>query len=150
MQEPEPEKNWYLPHHPVVNPNKPGKMHRIAIAAAKYIGQSWSSNLITGLDLLNNLVGIVLRFRENPFVLLSDIEGLCMQIAIRHAIKLHSASSGALKRCLTNPMINFWGNHFYMDNWTIEETIEPITRLKINCIKVAFARENLCQTNMKL
>ena len=29
MQQPEPEKIWYLPHHPVVNPNKPGKVRRV-------------------------------------------------------------------------------------------------------------------------
>ena len=43
-----------------------------------------NSNLITGPDLLNNSVGILLRFRENPVASLSDIEGMFMQIAIRH------------------------------------------------------------------
>ena len=42
------------------------------------------SNLITGPDLLNNLVGSHLRFRENPVAILSDIEGMFIQIAIRH------------------------------------------------------------------
>ena len=84
MQQPEPEKIWYLPHHPVVNPNKPGKVRRIANAAAKFRGQSLNSNLITGPDLLNNVVGILLRFRENPVAILSDIDGMFMQIAIRH------------------------------------------------------------------
>ena len=36
MQQPEPEKIRYLPHHPVVNPNKPGKVRRVANAAAKF------------------------------------------------------------------------------------------------------------------
>ncbi|XP_075247137.1 uncharacterized protein LOC142340448 [Convolutriloba macropyga] len=84
MQQPEPEKIWYLPHHPVVNPNKPGKVRRVANAAAKFRGQSLNSNLITGPDSLNNLVGILLRFRENPVAILSDVEGMFMQIAIRH------------------------------------------------------------------
>ena len=81
MQQPEPEKIWYLPHHPVVNPNKPGKMLGVANAAAKFKGQSLNSNLIAGPDLLNDLVGILLRFRENPVAILSDIEGMFMQIA---------------------------------------------------------------------
>ena len=84
MQQPEPEKIWYLPHHPVVNPNKPGKVRRVANAAAKFRGQSLNSNLITGPDLLNNLVGILLRFCENPVAILSDIDDMFMQIAIRH------------------------------------------------------------------
>ena len=33
---------------------------------------------------MNNLVGILLRFRENLFAVLSDIEGMFMQIAVRH------------------------------------------------------------------
>ena len=84
MQQPEPEKTWYLPQHPVVNPNKPVKVRRVANAAAKFKGQSLNSNLITGPDLLKNLVGILLRFRENPVAILSDIEGMFMQIATRH------------------------------------------------------------------
>ena len=54
MQQPEPEKIWYLPHHPVFNPNKPGKVRRVANAADKFKGQSLNSNLMTGPDLLNN------------------------------------------------------------------------------------------------
>ena len=29
-------KEWYLPHHPVLNPNKPGKVRLVCNAAAKY------------------------------------------------------------------------------------------------------------------
>ncbi|XP_075247043.1 uncharacterized protein LOC142340354 [Convolutriloba macropyga] len=74
MTELEPEKIWYLPHHTVQNPNKPGKIRRVANAASKYRGQSLNSNLLTGPDLLNSLLGILLRFRENPVAILADIE----------------------------------------------------------------------------
>ena len=57
MQQPEPEKIWYLPYHPVFNPNKPRKVLRVANET---------------------------QFRENPVAILSDIEGMLMQIAIRH------------------------------------------------------------------
>ena len=70
MQQPEPEKIWYLPHHPVVYPNKPGIVRRVANAAAKFRDQPLNSNLITGLDLLNNLVGTFLRLCENPVAVL--------------------------------------------------------------------------------
>ena len=83
-QQPEPEKIWYVPHQPVVNPNKHGRVRRVANVAAKFRGQSLNSNLIKGPDLLNNWVEILLRFRENPVAILSDIEGMFMQIAIRH------------------------------------------------------------------
>ena len=31
-------RTWYLPHHPVLDPNKPGKVRRVCDAAAKYQG----------------------------------------------------------------------------------------------------------------
>ncbi|XP_075259989.1 uncharacterized protein LOC142351729 [Convolutriloba macropyga] len=83
MQAPPPESIWYLPHHSVTNPNKPGKVRRVANAASKFRGESLNSNLLTGPDLLNNLVGVLLRFREHPVAVLSDIEGMFMQIAVR-------------------------------------------------------------------
>ena len=83
MTELEPEKIWYLPHHTVQNPNKPGKIRRVANAASKYRGQSLNSNLLTGPDLLNSLLGILLRFRENPVAILADIESMFMQIVVK-------------------------------------------------------------------
>ena len=83
MQAPPPESIWYLPHHPVTNPNKPGKVRRVANAASKFCGESLNSNLLTGPDLLNNLVGVLLRFKEHPVAVLSDVEGMFMQIAVR-------------------------------------------------------------------
>ena len=83
MQAPPPESIWYLPHHPVTNPNKPGKVRRVANAASQFRGESLNSNLLTGPDLLNNLVGVLLRFIEHPVAVLSDIEGMFMQIAVR-------------------------------------------------------------------
>ena len=71
------------PHHPVQNSNKPGKIRRVADAASKYRGQSLNSNLLTGPDLLNSLLGILLRFREHPVAIFADIEGMFMQIAVK-------------------------------------------------------------------
>ncbi|XP_075263032.1 uncharacterized protein LOC142354588 [Convolutriloba macropyga] len=83
MQAPPPELIWYLPHHPVTNPNKPGKVRRVANEASKSRGESLNSNPLTGPDLLNNLVGVLLRFREHPVAVLSHIKGMFMQIAVR-------------------------------------------------------------------
>ena len=83
MKAPPPESIWCLPHDPVTNPNKPGKLRGVANAAAKFCGESLNSDLLTGHDLLNNLVGILLTFREHPVAVLSEIEGMFMQIAAR-------------------------------------------------------------------
>ena len=55
---------------------------RVANAASKFSGQSLNNNLLTGLDLLNSLLGVLMRFRENQISVLADIEGMFMQIAI--------------------------------------------------------------------
>ena len=63
------------------NINEPGKVRRVANAASKFRGQSLNSNL-TGPDLLNNLLGVLMRFREHPVAVLADIDAMFMQIAI--------------------------------------------------------------------
>ncbi|XP_075264413.1 uncharacterized protein LOC142356371 [Convolutriloba macropyga] len=80
---PAPEKIWYLPHYPVTNPNKPGKVRRVANAASVFKKQSLNKNLLSGPDLLNNLVGLLLRFRQDYIAVIADIEAMFMQICIR-------------------------------------------------------------------
>ena len=41
------ERECYLPHHPVVNPNKPGKVRRVLNGAAKFHGSSLKKSLLT-------------------------------------------------------------------------------------------------------
>ena len=57
------EKTSFLPHHPVTNENKPGKVRRVANASSVFQGQSLNSNLLKGPDLLSKLAGVFLRFR---------------------------------------------------------------------------------------
>ena len=82
MQDPPPDRIWYLLHHPVENLNKPCKVRRVANAASRFRGQSLNTNLLTGPDLLNSLLGVLMRIRENQIAVLADIEGMFTQIAI--------------------------------------------------------------------
>ena len=55
---------WYLPHHPVVNPNKPRKVRRVFDGASKFHGTSLNKSLLVGPVLLQNLIFVLLRFRQ--------------------------------------------------------------------------------------
>ncbi|KAK3726367.1 hypothetical protein QZH41_006069 [Actinostola sp. cb2023] len=75
-------KQWFLPHHPVLNANKPGKVRIVMDAAAKHDGVSLNDKLLIGPDLLNNLVGVLLRFREERVGVSADIEAMFHQCSI--------------------------------------------------------------------
>ena len=80
---PQPTNVWYLPHYPVVNPNKPEKVRRVANAASMFQGISLNSCLKAGPDLLNNMSGLLLRFREQPVAVSANIEGKFKPIGIK-------------------------------------------------------------------
>ena len=75
-------KEWYLPHHPVLNSNKPGKVRRVCNAASKYKEVCLNDKLIAGPDLLHGLIGTIFRFREGPIALTADIESMFLQVQI--------------------------------------------------------------------
>ena len=73
---------WFLPHYGIVSPAKPGKISRIANAASVFNGTCLNDHLLPGPDLLNDLVGIVLRSREKP-ILITAVIGFFMQVGVR-------------------------------------------------------------------
>ena len=73
---------WYLPHHPVINPHKPEKVRRVCNAAAKHQGVALNDKLLPGPDLLQSLIGIIFRFREHQIALSADIEAMFLQVAV--------------------------------------------------------------------
>ena len=75
-------REWFLPHHAVINPNKPGKIRRVCNAAALFENTSLNDNLLIGPDLLNSLVGVLFRFREERVALSADIEAMFSQVAV--------------------------------------------------------------------
>ena len=64
---------WYLPHHPVTSPTKPGKVRIVFDAAAEYEGTSLNKNLLSGPDMTNSLVSVLLRFRQGTVGIAADI-----------------------------------------------------------------------------
>ena len=73
---------WYIPHHPVVNPSKPGKLRVVFDCAAKFNGTSLNDKLMKGPDLANSLVGVLTRFRKNKIALVADVKAMFHQIKV--------------------------------------------------------------------
>ena len=77
-----PSTGWILPEHGVINPNKPGKLRRVSNAKSKFKGVCLNDMLLTGPDLLCNLLGLITRFREEKHPITTDIEGMYMQVSV--------------------------------------------------------------------
>ena len=73
---------WYLPHHPVVHPQKPGKVRVVFDCSAEHEGVSLNSNLLQGPDLTNTLLGVLLRFRQGNIAVMADIEAMFHQVHV--------------------------------------------------------------------
>ena len=78
-------RTWYLPMHPVKNPHKPGKVRVVNDAAATFEGVSLNKALITGPDLLNSLVGALLRLRTGKIAIAADVEAMFHQVRVNMA-----------------------------------------------------------------
>ena len=75
-------REWYLPLHTVFHPHKPGKVRRVLKGAAKFHGVSLNSKLLTGPDLLQTLIHVLMRFRQHPYAVSADIEGMFLQVGV--------------------------------------------------------------------
>ncbi|XP_064625912.1 uncharacterized protein LOC135486746 [Lineus longissimus] len=75
-------KTWYLPHHGVQNPNRPGRVRVVFDAAARYIETSLNQELLQGPDLTNSLVGVLTHFRLGKIAVTADVEAMFMQFKV--------------------------------------------------------------------
>ena len=73
---------YYMPHHPVLSDNKPGKVRVVYDCNAKTHGMSLNEVAHQGPDLTNTLVGVLLRFRQELVAITADIEGMFHQVKV--------------------------------------------------------------------
>jgi hypothetical protein len=73
---------WYLPHHPVLHPQKPQKQRIVFDCTAKYEDMSLNDRLLQGPDLTNKLIGVLSRFRQDPTAFTADIEAMFCQVKV--------------------------------------------------------------------
>ena len=53
---------WYLPHFGVYHPKKPSKVRVVFDASAEFEGMSLNKVLLSGPDLTNSLLGVLMHF----------------------------------------------------------------------------------------
>ena len=70
----------YLPCHPVKNINKPDKIRIVFDAGAKTKNASLNTHLLKGPDFLNNLVGVLLKFRQRKYAVMDNITQIFHQV----------------------------------------------------------------------
>ena len=75
-------KTWYITHHGVAHPRKPGKVCVVFDCSAKYRGTSLNNQLISRPDLTNQLVGVLVRFREEKVAFNTDDEAMFHQVRV--------------------------------------------------------------------
>ena len=72
---------FYIPHHGVYHPKKK-KLRVVFDCTASFQDRSLNSELLQGPDMTNTLVGVLLRFREEPVALMADIESMFYQVKV--------------------------------------------------------------------
>lgn len=75
-------KTWFVPHHGVYHPAKPGKIRVVFDCAAQYQGTCLNDHLLQGPDLTNSLIGVLMRFRQENVAFMSDIKSMFHQVHI--------------------------------------------------------------------
>ena len=91
---------WYLPHFHVLHEAK-GKLRIVMDCAATHQGISLNSQCHQGPNLLNNLLHILLRFRQYPYAIMADVESMYLNVRVpvaqRNALRfLYFGSEGEL------------------------------------------------------
>lgn len=81
----------YLSHHEVIKEESKSTPCRIVFnASAKYKGQTLNEFWAKGPDLLNNLLGVLLRFREQQFAMVGDIRKMYHAIKLKPGLDQHT------------------------------------------------------------
>lgn len=70
----EDEECWFLPSFGVYHPQKPNQIRVVFDSSAQYCGVSLNDVLLTGPELNNSLLGVLLRFQRDRVAILANIQ----------------------------------------------------------------------------
>ena len=69
-------KTWFIPHHGIYHPSKPGKIWVVFDNSAEYNRVTINKELMSGPDLTNQLISILVKFRKDLVAVIADIEAI--------------------------------------------------------------------------
>lgn len=80
------QERWYLPIFAVYHPKKPNQIRGVFDSSAKHCGVSLNDVLLSGPDLLNSLLGVLMRFRREPIAIMTDVRQMfyCFRVKDEH------------------------------------------------------------------
>ena len=113
-------KVYYLPHFCVRTDKKPDKLRVVFDGSCKQgTEKSLNDHIMQGPDLTNSLVGVLLRLRMNPIVIISDIQAMFNQCRVttndRDALRYFWWPSGDLSQ---PPEIYRMRTHMFGGVWS--------------------------------
>ncbi|KAI7808136.1 hypothetical protein IRJ41_016509 [Triplophysa rosa] len=106
------EECWYLPTFGVYHPRKPDQIRVVFDSSAKHLGVSLNDVLLTGPDLNNSLLGVLMRFRKEKVAIVADIQQMFHCFLVREDHR------------------NYLRFLWYKDNDTTKEIVDY--RMKVN------------------
>ena len=109
-------KTYYIPHHGIYHRSKPGKIRVVFDCSAEFNDKSINKELLSGPDLTNHLVGVLIRFCQEQVAVIGDIESMFYQVWVseehRSLLRFLWSKDGDLKNLPTDHEI---GRHVFGD-----------------------------------
>lgn len=108
---------WYLPSFGVYHPKKPDQIRVVFDSSAPFKGVSLNDVLLTGPDLNNSLLGVLMRFRKEPVAITADTQHMfhCFVLREDHSNGLRSAAKEE-KDDFGHDVRRFVEHVFYVDD----------------------------------
>jgi len=75
-------KVWFIPHHGVYHHKKLDKIRVVFNSSAQFHRTSLNNGLFQGPDLINSLVGVLIRFRQDPVAVMGDVQSMFHQVRV--------------------------------------------------------------------
>ena len=76
-----------MPHHGVYYPLKLEKIRVVFDCSSEYRGRSFNKELLDGPDLTNQIVGTLIKIRQDKVAFVADIEKMSFQVYVKNALK---------------------------------------------------------------